>query len=96
MQPALALASAAADHGYDVTGLASQHSLVCRLRLSWLTESIPVRSAHTHWTQPAKSALHDELTSLSVAIACDMLYSGGLPEWTSRHATGRVRPRRPQ
>jgi glutamate dehydrogenase len=87
LQPALALASAAAEHGFDVTDLARQHQLVCtELRLSWLTGSIPVQPADTHWTQLAKSALHDELTSLCVAIACDVLDSGGLPEWTSRHA----------
>jgi glutamate dehydrogenase len=94
LQPALALASAAADHGYDVTDLASQHKLLCaELRLSWLTESIPVQPADTHWTQLAKSALHDELTSVSVAISCDVLDSGGLPQWTSRNAAALERAR---
>jgi glutamate dehydrogenase len=77
-----------------VTELASQHTLVCsELRLAWLTEAIPVQPADTHWTQLAKSALHDELMSLSVAISCDVLDSGGLPAWTSRNAAALERAR---
>ena len=94
LQPALALASAAADHDFDVTDLAGQHRLVgTELRLSWLTESVPVQPEDTHWTQLAKSALHDELTSLCVAISCDVLHSGGFPEWTSRNAAALERAR---
>jgi len=94
LQPALALAAAADEHGFDVTELASQHRLVCtELRLSWLTRSIPVQPADTHWTQLARAALHDELTSLLVAIACDVLDKGGLPPWTSRNEAALERAR---
>jgi glutamate dehydrogenase len=94
LQPALALAAAAADRGFDVTELADQHMRVCtELRLTWLTESMSVHPADTHWTQLAKAALHDELTSLSVAIACDVLGSGGLSQWTSRNAAALERAR---
>jgi glutamate dehydrogenase len=94
LQPALALAAAAEERGFDVIELASQHSLVCNeLHLSWLSESLPVQPADTHWTQLAKAALHDELTSLSVAIACDVLDSGGLTPWTRRNAAALERAR---
>jgi len=94
LQPALALAAAADEHGFDVTELASHHRLVCsELRPSRLTEWMPVQPADTHWTQLARAALHDEFTSLTVAIACDVLDSGGLPKWTSRNAAALERAR---
>jgi len=94
LQPALALAAAAAEHGFEVTELASQHRLVCtELRLSWLIRSMAVQPADTHWTQLARAALHDELTSLSVAIACDALDKGGLPQWTSSNEAALERAR---
>lgn len=94
LQPALALAAAADEHDFDVTELASQHKLVCsELRPAWLSGAMLVQPADTHWTQLAKAALHDELTSLMVAIACDVLDRGGLPQWTSRNAAALERAR---
>ena len=81
-----ALAPARADRGVDVADPASHNQLVrTELRLSWATESIPGQPADMHWTQMAKSALHDELTSRCVAISRDVLDSGGLQDWTRRN-----------
>jgi glutamate dehydrogenase len=94
LQPALALAAAADEHGFDVIELADQHRLVgTDLHLSWLTESMRVRAADGHWMQLAKAALQDQFTSLLVALACDVLDKGGLSPWTDRNASALERAR---
>ncbi|AEF41464.1 NAD-glutamate dehydrogenase domain-containing protein [Hoyosella subflava] len=94
LQPALALAAAADEYGFDVTELANHHKLVsAQLRLSWLTESMASHPADTHWTQLAKAALYDQLISVSVTIAIDVLRSGGLSQWTARNAAALERAR---
>ena len=86
MQAALALASAAADSGFDVVDLEATYTEIGQtLGLSWLYATIPISSADPHWVQLAKAALRDELAALTVAIATDMLAAGGLSVWTRKN-----------
>lgn len=87
LRPALALAEAASEGNLDVAELAAQHELVCtQSYVAWLQEYLAPRHADTHWIQLAKAALYDQLTAVTVAIAIDVLHSGGLAQWTARNA----------
>ena len=86
MQAALALVTAAADSGFDVVDLEREYARVGEaLGLSWLYATITITMADPHWVQLAKAALHDELSALTVAIATDVVASGGLEVWTREH-----------
>lgn len=86
MQAALLLAAAAADSGVDIVDLAATYAKIGEtLGLSWLYAAIPITSVDPHWVQLAKAALRDELATLTVAVAVDVLRSGGLAAWTTGH-----------
>jgi glutamate dehydrogenase len=94
MQAALALAWAATDRGLDVVDVAATYAEIGEtLGLSWLYATIPISSADPHWVQLAKAALRDELAALTVAIATDVLETGGLSVWTRKHHDALVRAR---
>jgi glutamate dehydrogenase len=86
MPVALALASAAAESGLDVVELQQIYARIGEtVSLSWLYAAIPTSSADPHWAQLAKAALRDELAALTVALATDVVRTGGLAPWTRRH-----------
>jgi glutamate dehydrogenase len=94
MRAALALASAAADGGFDVVELERIYAEVGEaVNLSWLYAAIPTSSADPHWVQLAKAALRDELEALTVVLAADVLRTGGLAPWArvNEDALARVR-----
>lgn len=93
LQAALALASAADESGIEVVELERTYARVGdTLGLSWLYATIPIAAADPHWVQLAKAALRDELSALTVAIATDVVATGGLAVWTREHedALGRA------
>ena len=86
MQGALALATAAADSGFDVVDLDRAYASTGEaLGLSWLYDSITITLADPHWVQLAKAALRDELSALTVAVATDVLAAGSMEVWTREH-----------
>jgi glutamate dehydrogenase len=86
MQEALCLASAAIDSGFDIVDLEATYAGMGEtLGLSWLYATIPISSADPHWVQLAKAALRDELAAITVAIATEVLATGGLAAWTREH-----------
>jgi glutamate dehydrogenase len=94
MQAALALASAADERGLDVVGLERVYPRIGETAgLAWLYATIPTTSADPHWVQLAKSALRDELASLTVGLAADVLSAGGMSTWTARHRSALARAR---
>jgi glutamate dehydrogenase len=94
LHAALALASAADLHRLDVLDLAAHYSMVSNeLNLSWLSDAIPISPSDSHWTQLAKSALRDELSTLLVTLAGDVLRTGGLRAWTRRNRAALERAR---
>ena len=94
MQAALALASAADERGLDVVELERVYPRIGETAgLAWLYATIPTTSADLHWVQLAKSALRDELASLTVGLAADVLTAGGLSIWKARHRNALARAR---
>jgi glutamate dehydrogenase len=94
MHAALALAAAAAQSGFDIVELEQTYAMIGdTLSLSWLYATIPITSGDPHWVQLAKAALRDELAALTVAIAADVLATGGLATWTARHEDALARAR---
>ena len=86
MQAALLLAAAAADSGVDIVDLEATYAKIGdTLGLSWLYATIPITASDPHWAQLAKAALRDELATLTVAVAVDVLRGGGLRAWTREH-----------
>jgi len=94
MHAALPLASAAADSGLDVVELEKIYAMIGEtLSLPWLYAVIPTSSADPHWVQLAKAALRDELVALTVALATDVVRTGGLEPWTRKHEDAMARAR---
>jgi glutamate dehydrogenase len=86
MNAALGLAAAAEGSGHDVVALEQVYARVGdALGLSWLYATVTITSADPHWVQLAKAALRDELSTLTVAIATDVVTKGGLERWTHAH-----------
>ncbi len=91
---ALALASAADERGVDVVDLEKTFTRIGdAVGLSWLYATIPVSSADPHWVQLAKAALRDELATLTIALATDVLATGGLSVWVHEHEDALARAR---
>jgi len=94
LQAALALASAADESGVDVVELDETCARIGdTVGLSWLYATIPVSSADPHWVQLGKAALRDELATLTIAIATDVLASGGLETWVREYEDALARAR---
>jgi glutamate dehydrogenase len=94
MGAALALATAAVEGGLDVVELERIYAAIGEtVGVSWLYAAIPSSSADPHWVQLAKAALRDELAALTVALAADVLRTGGLAAWTRRHGDALARAR---
>ena len=94
MRAALALASAAAEGGFDVVELERIYGSVGEaVNLSWLYAAIPSSSADPHWVQLAKASLRDELEALTVVLAADVLRTGGLEPWIDSHGDALARVR---
>ncbi|MFN7150150.1 MAG: hypothetical protein ACK4V6_11795, partial [Microthrixaceae bacterium] len=86
MHAVLALAAAAAESGFDVVDLAREYARTGEaLGLSWLYSTITITMADPHWVQLAKAALRDELSTLTVAIATEILAAGSMEVWTREH-----------
>ena len=94
MEAVLAVASAAAESGLDVVELERTYAMIGEtVGLSWLYAAIPSSSADPHWVQLAKAALRDELAALTVALASDVLRTGGLASWIRVHGDALARAR---
>lgn len=94
MEAVLAVASAAAESGLDVVELERTYAMIGEtVGLSWLYAVIPSSSADPHWVQLAKAALRDELASLTVGLASDVLRTGGLASWIRVHGDALARAR---
>ena len=94
MHAALALSSAAAESGLDVVDLERAYAGIGdTVGLAWLYAAIPASSADPHWVQLAKASLRDELAALTVVLATDVVRTGGLDLWASRHHDALARAR---
>jgi glutamate dehydrogenase len=84
--PVLELAAVAAETDTEVTALAARYFEVGQeLDLTRLTESLSIEPTDTHFTQLAKSALADELCTVQVQLARDLLRLGGVTAWAAAH-----------
>jgi glutamate dehydrogenase len=94
MRSALALASVAAERELDVVELDRAYPRIGEtVGLAWLYATIPTTSADPHWVQLAKSALRDELASLTVGLAAEVVTAGGMATWTTEHHNALTRAR---
>jgi glutamate dehydrogenase len=94
MRAALPLASVAAERQLDVAELDRVYPRIGETAgLAWLYATIPTSSADPHWVQLAKAALRDELATLTVGLAAEVVTAGGMATWTAQHHDALTRAR---